>query len=68
MIVSVLTKTTTTIGERISDSLSVTLLGMIAVFSVLAVIWLVLLLFKLFFYKKTDNLQLNYKKYNSLLF
>ena len=55
MIVNILTKTTMPFTERLSEAVQMTLLGMCAVFAVLAVIWFVLLLFKVFFYKDPDK-------------
>ena len=55
MIVNILTKTTMPFTERLSESVQMTLLGMCAVFAVLAVIWFVLLLFKVFFYKDPNK-------------
>ena len=56
MVLNVLAKTTENLGgalssERIELSLEMTVLGLLAVFSVLAIIWLVLVMFKLFFYR-----------------
>jgi len=56
MVLNVLAKTTENLGgalssERIELSLEMTVLGVLAVFSVLAIIWLVLVMFKFFFYR-----------------
>ncbi len=55
MVIGILAKATEQYGgafspERIALSLEMTLLGLGAVFSVLAIIWLVLALFKYFLY------------------
>ena len=55
MIVNLLTKTSMPFADRASEAIQMTLLGMCAVFSVLAVIWFVLLLFKVFFYKDPNK-------------
>ena len=43
--------------ERISYSIEMTVLGMVAVFAVLAIIWFVLSLFKVFLYDATNKKQ-----------
>ncbi len=60
MITNVLTKAADDLGgalspERIALSLEMTVLGMLAIFSVLAIIWLVLVMFKFFFYTDPNN-------------
>ena len=60
MSVNILAKATEDLGgalssERIALSLRMTVLGMVAIFSVLAIIWLVLSLFKFFFYNDPDK-------------
>jgi hypothetical protein len=65
MIINQLAKATVDLGgrfspERVKYSLEMTLLGLLAVFSVLALIWAVLALFKIFMYdmpnkRKSEN-------------
>ncbi len=60
MVVNILAKATEDLGgalssERIALSLEMTLLGLGAIFSVLAIIWLVLTLFKVFFYNEPNK-------------
>ena len=55
MVVNILAKTTENLGgafspERLEYALQMTLLGMVAVFAVLSLIWLVLVVFKYFLY------------------
>lgn len=42
----------TTVGEKLSTGLTVMLLGIITVFAVLAILWIVLLLFRVIFYRE----------------
>ena len=60
MVINQLAKATTDLGgafsgERIKYSLEMTALGLIAVFAVLALIWLVLAIFKLFLYDSANK-------------
>ena len=67
MVVNILAKTTENLGgafspERLEYALQMTLLGMVAVFAVLSLIWLVLVVFKFFLYDLKNN---NSKKSNA---
>ena len=60
MVINQLAKATTDLGgafsgERIKYSLEMTALGLVAVFTVLALIWLILAIFKLFLYDSSNK-------------
>ncbi len=64
MVLNVLAKTTENLGgalssKRIELSIEMTVLGVLAVFSVLAIIWLVLVMFKFFFYRDPSKNESN---------